>query len=133
MNVENRRGMPGSDDLRERTFQFAKRIVFFTRRLAQRGPVQRRLALQLTDSGTSIGANLEEGCAGQTKPDFIAKNSVSLKESRESRYWLRLIAETEPDLMTEGNLLREEATEFVRILSKIIRTARSNPNRGESR
>ena len=104
-----------------------------TRRVAQRGPVQRRLALQLTDSGTSIGANLEEGCAGQTKPDFIAKNSVSLKESRESRYWLRLIAETEPDLMTEGNLLREEATEFVRILSKIIRTARSNPNRGESR
>jgi len=124
--------MPGSDDLRERTFQFAKRIVFFTRRVAQRGPIQRRLAIQLTDSGTSIGANLEEGSAGQTKPDFIAKNSVSLKESRETRYWLRLIAETEPDLMTEGNLLREEATEFVRSLSKIIRTARSNSNRGES-
>jgi len=124
--------MPGSDDLRERTFQFAKRIVFFTRRVAQRGPVQRRLAIQLTDSATSIGANLEEACAGQTKPDFIAKNSVSLKESREACYWLRLIAETEPDLAVDGNLLREEASHFVRILSKIIRTARSNPHRGDS-
>jgi four helix bundle protein len=38
---------------------------------------------------TSIGANIEEGRAGQTKPDFIAKNFISLKESRETRFWLR--------------------------------------------
>jgi len=44
--------------------------------------------MKLLDSGTSIGANIEEGRAGQTKPDFIAKNFISLKESRETRFWL---------------------------------------------
>ena len=48
--------------------------------------------MKLLDAGTSIGANIEEGRAGQTKPDFIAKNLISLKESRETRFWLRVIA-----------------------------------------
>lgn len=54
--------------------------------------VIRRLSIKLLDSGTSIGANIEEGRAGQTKPDFIAKNFISLKESRETDHIAQKLA-----------------------------------------
>ena len=79
-------------ELCERTFDFAVDVSKLCVRLQERGPVVRRLSMKLLDAGTSIGANIEEGRAGQTKPDFIAKNFISLKESRETRFWLRVIA-----------------------------------------
>ena len=97
-----------------------------------RGPVQRHLAVQLVQAATSIGANLEEATAGQSKPDFIAPNVRSLKEARESRYWLRVIQATEPDLKVDLTPLLAEANEFVAILTALVRTARSNPNRGNA-
>jgi four helix bundle protein len=50
---------------------------------------------QLLRAGTSVGANLEEARAGQSTADFIHKNAVSLKEARETHYWLKLILATE--------------------------------------
>jgi four helix bundle protein len=91
-------------DLCERAFRFACDVSKLCIRLQERGPVVRRLSIKLLDAGTSIGANLEEGRAGQTKPDFIAKNFISLKESRETRFWLRLIGDT--DLHFEANCSR---------------------------
>ena len=88
-------------DLCNRTFKFACDVARLCTRLEERGPVVRRLGMKLLDSGTSIGANIEEGRAGQSKPDFIAKNFISLKESRETRFWLRLIAATDPPLQKE--------------------------------
>ena len=78
-------------DLGERTFTFACGVSKLCVRLHERGPVIRRLSMKLLDSGTSIGANFEEGRAGQTKPDFIAKHFISLKESRETRFWIRVM------------------------------------------
>jgi four helix bundle protein len=57
--------------------------------------------MKLLDSATSIGANMEEGRAGQSKADFIAKNFISLKESRETRFWLRVIGAMDPPLEKE--------------------------------
>ena len=56
--------------------------------------VSNSLVRQLIRSGTSVGTNLEEAQSGQSKPDFISKNSIALKEARETNYWLRLILET---------------------------------------
>ncbi|MFP4092636.1 MAG: four helix bundle protein [Cyclobacteriaceae bacterium] len=52
------------------------------------------LSRQLLRSGTSIGANVEEGVGGFTRKDFRAKLSIAYKEARETKYWLRLLKET---------------------------------------
>jgi four helix bundle protein len=82
-------------DIRDRAFLFACQIVAFGRIVAERGYVMARLAAQLVAAGGSIGANLEEAADAQSKPDFIAKNFIALKEAREARFWLRLIAASE--------------------------------------
>ena len=78
-------------DIRERTFDFALRIIKLCQQLEEEGGVSRTLGWQLLRSGTSIGANVEEAQAGQSKLDFISKNAIALKEARETIYWLRLV------------------------------------------
>jgi four helix bundle protein len=117
-------------DLRKRSFLFACEIVTFCRVLGDRGFIFSRLAIQLLKSGTSIGANLEEGVDGQSKPDFITKTCIALKEARETRYWLRLSTASEESLRSQTEPLIAEASEFVAILTTSIKTARSNTNRG---
>jgi four helix bundle protein len=68
-------------DLRQRSFLFAVDIIEFCRKVADRGFIMRRLAGQLVDAGASVGANLEESVDGQTKPDFITKIFIALKEA----------------------------------------------------
>lgn len=82
-------------DIRERAFDFSVRIVKLCKYLEKNSGVSRNLILQLLDAGTSVGANLEEAKAAQSTADFIHKNAISLKEARESHYWLRLILATE--------------------------------------
>jgi len=74
----------------ERSFEFAVRIVKLCERMWKGSLASRKIADQLFDSGTSIGANSAESQGGQTKPDFIAKLSVSRKESWETIFWLQL-------------------------------------------
>jgi len=76
------------------------------------------------NAGTSVGANAEEAQAAQSKPDFISKNSIALKEARETHYWLRLLIAAE--IMSEEKLagLRDEAEELKRILGSIVVFAR---------
>src|SRR5690349_14184567 len=92
METQHRRHSP--KDIRERTFEFACRIVKLHQYLYKKGGTERAIAAQVLRSGTSIGANLEEANAGQTKRDFIAKCSISLKEARETYFWLRLLLTT---------------------------------------
>jgi len=76
------------------------------------------------NAGTSVSANAEEAQAAQSKPDFISKNSIALKEARETHYWLRLLIAAE--IMSEEKLagLRDEAEELKRILGSIVVSAR---------
>ena len=76
----------------DKTFNFSKEIIKLYINLKNDKIYE--LASQLFRSGTSIGANVEEAQAAQSKKDFIAKLSISAKEARETRYWLRLIDET---------------------------------------
>lgn len=107
----------------DRSFGFAVRIVKLCRFLEKQDRVSRTLANQLLRSDTSIGANVEEAQAGQSKPDFIAKMSISRKEARETLYWLRLLKESS---LLEGDRLSEilkEADELVRILTAIVKSS----------
>jgi four helix bundle protein len=117
-------------ELCKRTFKFACDVTALCTRLQERGPVVKRLSMKLLDAGTSIGANIEEGRAGQSKADFIAKNFISLKESRETRFWLRVIGATDPPLQNELQPLLQEATEFIAMLTTSLKNARLSPSRG---
>jgi four helix bundle protein len=113
-------------DIRERTFAFSVRIVKLCRFL-ENSNVSKALVRQLIRAGTSIGANLEEAQAGQTKPDFINKNAIALKESRETNYWLRLILETtefEEKVRKGIEDLIEESSEITKIIASIIVSAK---------
>jgi len=76
-----------TNDLLERTFEFAVRVVNLCRNLDKSPGASQTLARQLLRSGTSIGANIEEGQASQSKADFISKYSIACKEARETHYW----------------------------------------------
>ena len=118
-------------DIRERTFEFGVRIVKLCQYLDRSSEVARPLVSQLIRAGTSIGANLEEAQAGHSKPDFLNKNSIALKESREARYWLRLLLASyrfDPKISTGIEELIDEAMEISRILGSIIANGRKNMN-----
>ena len=92
----------------------------------EQGPGPRRVAYQLLDAGTSVAANLEEAVAGQSRRDFTAKVGIALKEARETRFWLRLLAACYDDLRPAVGPLAAEATELIAILTAISRNARNH-------
>ena len=113
-------------DIRERTFEFALRIIKLCNELNKKPGVCRDISRQLLKAGTSVGANTEEAQAAQSKPDFISKNSIALKEARETHYWLRLLIAAK--VMPEKRLgeLRDEAEEIKLILGSIVVSAKRN-------
>jgi four helix bundle protein len=106
-------------DIKQRTFLFATEVVDFCKPVMPPGAVVRELARQLLRSGTSIGANLEEADAGQSKPDFRSKVAISRKEARESAYWLRLLVHTDARLKNAADPLLDETRQLVQILTTI--------------
>ena len=75
-------------DITQRSFQFAVRVVKLCKHLDSASGDSRTLGNQLLRAGTSIGANVEEAQAGQSKADFI---SIDRKDARETLYWLKLL------------------------------------------
>ena len=124
MKGENGGGEPPWD-LRERTFEFARRIVKLCQVLDQSPGVSRTLAYQLLRSGSSVGANVEEGHASQSLADFVAKYSIACKEARETHYWLRLLVAA--DVAPEDRLspLIDEANQLVAIITTIVKKTRA--------
>lgn len=114
-----------AQDIQRRTFDFACRVVRLYKFMVKQDRGNEVLCRQLVRSGTSIGANLEEADAAQSRADFISKCNIALKEARESNYWLRLFKSTE--LLSEAkvaNLLRD-SHEIVLILSAIVKKTRA--------
>lgn len=109
--------------IQDRTFQFAlDTIKLYVQMVEKKEYV---LSKQLLRSGTGIGANVEEAIAGQTKRDFLSKMNISLKETREANYWLRLLKESKlVDLDFEPNL--KESKEIMNIISSIVKTTKQS-------
>jgi four helix bundle protein len=112
----------------ERSFEFAVRVVRLCRFLETQDRVSRTLANQLLRAGTSIGANIEEAQAGQSKSDFTAKMAIARKEARETLYWLRLLNAAQVVEAEKLNDITKEADELVRILTSIVKTSQLGNN-----
>ena len=106
----------------DRSFEFALRIVRFSRRLREAGWPD--LARQLLRSGTSVGANVHEAQDAESRDDFIHKMKLAAKEADESRFWLKLCKYTE-ELPHEEGLL-DDLYEISSVLSAIIIKSRQN-------
>ena len=110
----------------EKSYQFAKEIIKIYKQL--RFDKEYKLSEQLLACGTSIGANVAEALAGQSKKDFISKMSIASKEARETKYWLKLLRDSEIlDAYTCAELL-SDADELSRILTSIVKTSIENNN-----
>jgi four helix bundle protein len=111
--------------VQEKSFVFAVAIVKAGRQL-QLDRKEWVLSKQLTRAGTSIGANIEEAIAAQSKKDFLAKMSIALKEARGTHYWLRILRDSglTTDLETEAHL--PACQELIMLLSSITLTTREN-------
>ena len=110
--------------LQEKSFAFAVRIVKLYKFLCEEQK-EYVLSKQIVRSGTSIGANIEEGIAGQSDKDFLSKLSISYKEARETIYWLKLFFATDYLTKEQADSLIRDAEELCKILSKIIITTKN--------
>ncbi len=101
-----------------KSFDFSLKIIGLYKLLREKNEFL--LSKQLFRSGTSIGANIDEAIAAQSRKDFISKLSIAAKESRETLYWLRLLEESE---LIENIDVKEHVAlcaELKRILTSII-------------
>lgn len=114
-------------DLEERTAIFGETIIRFAKKIPL-NKVTERLIPQIVGSGTSVGANYCEAADAESKKDFIHKISICRKESKETKYWLRMIAVAAEELKSEARILWKEAHELNLILSACIRTAKGKKN-----
>lgn len=106
-----------------KSFQFSLKIIELYKRLHKidKNPI----LLQLLRSSTSVGANVNEASAGQSKRDFITKMAIASKEAREASYWLRLLSESDwYDIDLKDHI--SECNELVKILTKIVKTSQEN-------
>jgi len=111
--------------IKTKSFEFALHIMKLYKALvAQQEYV---LSKQLLRSGTSIGANVQEALAGQSRRDFLHKMGVASKEARETLYWLELLQTSDWSKTDLGPSLRS-AHELVKLLTAIVKTtSRSKP------
>ena len=107
----------------QKSMDFAVRIV----RLYQFLCTEKKeyvLSKQLLRSGTSVGANLREAKYAQSTSDFISKNSIAMKETSETEYWLELLFRTGYLTEKEYNSINTDCSEIAKILTSIIKTTK---------
>jgi len=109
--------------IQHKTFEFALSIIkFYTNCKSQNEYI---LSKQILRCGTSIGANVEEAIAAQSKKDFISKLSIANKEARETKYWLKLYQSSNL-VQIEVDSYLKEIESIINILTKIIKTSSEN-------
>jgi four helix bundle protein len=102
-----------------KTFEFAVNIASLYKKLKQEREFH--IGNQLFRSAGSIGANVEEAQAAQSRKDFISKMSIASKEARETRFWLRVIEKSEL-IDIDLSLFLKEIEDIINIITKIIKT-----------
>jgi four helix bundle protein len=113
-------------DIRRRAFQYSLRSIKLYRALQEaKDGAGWIIGKQFLRAATSIGANVEEAQAGETRADFIHKYGIAQKEARESRYWLSLLAEAAITPKRRLTSLIKEADELYAVITAIIRNAKS--------
>jgi len=108
-----------------KAFDFAKRIVKLYNYLVNEKK-EYTMSKQLLRSGTSIGANIAESQCAQSKSDFLSKIYIALKETNETKYWLRLLKEMEYISEKEFSSIFDDCCEIYKMLSSIIITSKND-------
>jgi four helix bundle protein len=116
--------------IQQKSYDFALQILALYRKLCKANEYV--LSKQLLRSGTSIGANVEEAQAGQSRADFISKMSIASKEARETCYWLRLLRDSNTIVKSEAAALLSEAESIVNILTAIVKSTNQNNSKSET-
>jgi four helix bundle protein len=105
--------------VQKKSFAFALEIIRLYQKLQEKR--EYIISKQLLRSGASIGANVEEALAGQSRRDFLSKMSIASKEARETHYWLRLLQASDlVDIDVTQELNHND--ELIRILTSIVKT-----------
>jgi len=110
--------------IKEKSYQSALKIISLYQDMVEKREFV--LSKQLSRSGTSIGANIEEALAGQSRADFLSKMSIASKEARECNYWLRLIRDSNLGIENEIEPYLEESDAILRILTSIVKSTHEN-------
>ena len=110
--------------IKDKSYCFALEIIGLYKILLKQNEFV--LSKQLLKSGTSIGANVEEALAGQSRADFLSKMSIASKEARETNYWLRLLKDSGIISKTEIEPLLAESESIANILTSIVKTTSQN-------
>ena len=124
--------MERKPDIKEKSFEFAIRIIKFVQKLPK-NHTGYKIGGQLLEAATSIGANVEEATGGFSKKDFIYKMGIALKEARESNYWLRLIKFSDLGKGEELDYLLKESEELRKILTSFVKTSKGREANEEMR
>jgi len=110
--------------IKDKAYQFALKIIGFYLELIKAKEFV--LSKQLLRSGTSIGANVVEATAAQSRKDFISKMAIASKEARETHYWLRLLRDGKLCENVDPAYLLEDSEEIIKMLTSIVKTAQKN-------
>lgn len=117
--------MKTENTILEMSFNFSVEIISLYKILIEKKEFV--LSKQLLKSGTSIGANVEEAIAVQSRKDFISKMSIASKEARETRYWLRLLDKSKL-VDVEYSSYLESVQHIINIITKIVKTSQEVTN-----
>lgn len=112
-------------NLEDRTKKFSKEIIIFLKKL-KKDIINQDIIKQLVRSGNSVGANYCEANGASSKKDFKNKIYICRKEVQETKYWLEMIAETNPEERNNLRKLWKEAHELTLIFNKISTTLNRN-------
>ena len=126
-NFELEKQMKQDNIVLDKSFAFAVRIVKLYKHLCSEQK-EYVLSKKLLRSATSIGANVNEAQAGQSKADFIAKMSIASKEARESKYWIDLLVKTDYLDINENYVqsLVLDIEEIIKLLTSIVKSSQGN-------
>ena len=116
--------LPMENIIEKKSFDFAIRIVKLYRFLCEKKK-EFVLSKQLLRSGTSIGANVAEAQQAQSKADFVSKISIALKETTETKYWLRLLKATDYLSDIEIKTILADCVEIEKILTSILKSSKA--------
>lgn len=106
-----------------KTYNFGLRILKLYLHLRKK-KVDNSLCSQLLRSGTSVGANTEEAIGDSSKKDFINKLQIAYREARETRYWLRLLKDSENSDSKLADSFIADCDEIIKILTAILNSSR---------
>ena len=110
--------------IENKSFQFAIRIVRLYKFLCEEKK-EYILSKQLLRADTSIGSNVTESQQAQSKPDFVSKISIAIKEASETKYWIKLLGATEYLSENQTKSILDDCVEIEKILVTILKSAKN--------